>query len=217
MRPWLKILLLVTALVVSAVVGKIALGQHFELSSLIATLRGLSSDALALPLYFLIFGTATSLFAPAGMMMIAAGVTWGFWPGCVVVWVTCNVWVHVHFWVGRRLTGDAFKAWLAQRGAAWLLRELEQGGVLTTVLVRHLPLPFLLVNLAGGASPISFRHWVWGNAIGLVPNCLVYTQLAAALADGIEGARQTAIYRVVFAAAVMLGVGLLTRKFQRRN
>ena len=142
--------------------------------------------------------------------------TWGFWPGWLLVWAAANLWCHAHFFVGRWIAGDALTQWLSRRGAGWLVRELDQGGALTTIMVRQLPLPFPLVNLAAGASPMGWKKWAIGNALGLIPNCLIYTQLAAALADGVDGARRTAAMRVVTAAAGVIALGLLSRWLQRR-
>ncbi len=211
-----KLLLLIVLITAGAAIGRSSLSAHFEASTVIATLRSLGNSAAAIPLYFLIFGLATSLFTPAVAMMITAGVTWGFWPGWLVVWGAANVWANVHFLVGRWVAGDELTRWLRQRGAAWLLRELDHGGALTTIMVRQLPFPFPLVNLAGGASPMRWRDWVVGNAVGLVPNCLIYTQLAAALADGVDGAKEAAAYRVISAAVGVIALGLVSRWLQRR-
>lgn len=211
-----KLLILIVLIAAGAVIGRTSLGAHFEAATVIATLRSLGNSAAAIPLYFLIFGLATSLFTPAVAMMITAGVTWGFWPGWVVVWGAANVWANVHFLIGRWVAGDELTRWLRQRGAGWLLRELDHGGALTTIMVRQLPIPFPLVNLAGGASPMRWRDWALGNALGLIPNCLIYTQLAAALADGVDGAKEAAAYRVIAAAVGVIALGLVSRWLQRR-
>ena len=216
MSARLKLILLISLMAGGAVIGRTSLGHRFEAASLIATLRELGTNGAAIPLYFLLFGVATSLFTPAVAMMVAAGVTWGFWPGWVLVWAAANVWAHAHFFVGRWIGGDQLKVWLSRRGADWLARELDQGGVLTTIMIRQLPLPYPLVNLSAGASPMSWKKWTVGNAIGLVPNCVIYTQLAAALADGAQGARETAAYRVICAATGVIGLALSTRWVQRR-
>jgi len=197
-------------------IGRFWLGDRFEAATLITTMRALGTSGAAIPLFFLLFGVTTSLFTPAVALMVTAGVTWGFWPGWLVVWGAANLWVHAGFFVGRWIAGDSLKRWLAGRGAGWLVRELDQGGALTTIMVRQLPLPFPLVNLAAGASPMGWKKWALGNAIGLIPNCLIYTQLAAALVDGVDGARQTAAFRVVTAAAGVISVGLLSKWLQRR-
>lgn len=211
-----KVLLLIVLIVVGAAIGRTWLSSYFEVATLIATLRELGTSGAAIPLYFLIFGVATSLFTPAVALMVASGVTWGFWPGWLLVWGAANVWAHAHFLVGRWIAGDALKRWLSSRGAGWLVRELDEGGVLTTVMVRQLPLPYPLVNLAAGASPMRWRKWALGNALGLLPNCLIYTQLAAALADGVEGASEAAAYRVLTAGAGVITLALLSRWLQRR-
>ncbi len=197
-------------------IGRLVLGDRFQAATLIAQLRALGGSPSAIPLYFLLFGVATSLFTPAVAMMVTAGVTWGFWPGWLLVWAAANVWANVHFVVGRWVAGDALRGWLEARGAGWLVRELDQGGVLTTIMVRQLPLPYPLVNLAAGASPMTWKKWLVGNALGLLPNCLIYTELSAALADGAEGARQTALVRVLVAGVAIIGLSLFTRWLQRR-
>lgn len=211
-----KLLLLIALIGVGAVIGRTWFAPWFEPAQLIATLRQMGTNGAAIPLYFLLFGVATSFFLPAVAMMIAAGVTWGFWPGWLLVWAAANMWAHAHFWVGRWIGGDELKRWLSHRGAAWMVRELDQGGALTTIMVRQLPLPFPLVNLSAGASPMGWGKWTVGNAIGLIPNCLIYTQLAAALVDGVEGSRERAAYRVLFAATGVIALGLLSRWLQRR-
>jgi uncharacterized membrane protein YdjX (TVP38/TMEM64 family) len=211
-----KFMLLIGLIIAGAVIGRTSLGDRFEASTLIGLMRDSGSSAAAIPLYFLLFGVATTLFTPAVAMMICSGVTWGLWPGWVIVWGAGTLWANVHFLVGRWVAGDALKGWLSKRGATWLVNELEQGGVLTTIMVRQVPFPFLLVNLAGGASPMKWRDWLIGNALGLIPNSIIYTQLAAGLADGMEGAKEKAAIRVITAAIGIFSLSLTTRWIQRR-
>lgn len=214
-RRW-KQLAVLALIIAGAVLGRGFLAERFNLEALIAEMRAWGGGAAAIPIYFGVFGVVTSLFMPAVAMMITAGVTWGFWPGWVLVWAAANVWAHVHFAIGRWLGGDSLRRWLEGKGVTWLIRELDQGGIATTIMVRQLPLPYPLVNLTAGASPIRWSRWTIGNAIGLIPNCLIYTQLAAALAEGAEGAKERAAFRVVLAAAGVIGIGLLSRLVQRR-
>lgn len=212
----LKVVLLIGFIIAGAAVGRTFFSDRFSVATLLSTLREAGSANLAVPLFLLLFGVATTFFLPAVVLMITAGVTWGFWPGWVVVWAAANVWANVHFWVGRWLAADELRPWLERKGAGWIVRELEQGGALTTIMVRQLPLPYPLVNLSAGASPMHWRQWVVGNAIGLIPNCLIYTQLAAGLADGVEGAREQAAFRVISAGVAVIGFSLFSRWLQRR-
>lgn len=214
-RRW-KIVLLIGFIIASAALGRAVLAERFSASALIGLMREAGSGPVAIPLYLLLFGVATTLFVPAVALMVTAGVTWGFWPGCLFAWFAANVWVNAHFLVGRWVAADALRPWLERKGAGWLARELDQGGALTTIMVRQLPLPYSLVNLSAGASPMHWRDWVLGNALGLLPNSLIYTQLAAALADGVEGAQEQAAVRVVSAAIGVILLALVSRWVQRR-
>ncbi len=208
--------MLIGVIIVSAAVGRIFLAPYLEPSRLISWMREWGGSVAAIPLFLFGFGVATSLFSPAVVMMITAGVTWGFWPGWLWVWLAANLWSHVHFATGRWLAGEPVRLWLAKRDAQWLTRELDQGGVLTTIMVRQLPIPFPLVNVAAGASPMAWNKWAVGNAIGLLPNCLIYTQLASALADGASDARSTALGRVVLGGVAVISLSLVSRWLQKR-
>lgn len=211
-----KIATLLLVLVAGAVAGRLLLGERFEPAAIISALREFGSGNAAIPLYFLLFGVATTVLAPAVAFMVVAGVTWGFFPGWLIVWVTANVWTHAQFLLGRWLGARQLERWLEDKGGGFVARELSQGGVIATVLVRQLPLPFIGVNLAAGATAISWRHWFIGNAIGLLPNCLIYTSLAAALADGAQGAKEQVAIRALISAASIVTLGLFTRWLQRR-
>ncbi|MFT3708688.1 MAG: VTT domain-containing protein [Archangium sp.] len=211
-----KLIVALLALVTAAVAGRLLLGDRFNAQAVIAWLREAGTSGAAIPLFLLLFGVITTLFGPALAMMVAAGVTWGFWPGWLLVWIGANLWANVHFAIGRWMAGDTLRRWLDARGAKWLTTELNQGGTLTTIMIRQLPLPFVLVNLAGGASPMPWWRWAVGNAVGLVPNCIIYTSLAAALADGAEDAKRDGVIRVLVSGALIIGMSLLTRFVQRR-
>ena len=87
-----KVLLLIVLIAVGAAIGRSSLGDRLDAAGLIGTLRSMGTSALAIPLYFLLFGLGTSVFVPAVALFVAAGVTWGFWPGWLVVWgpATCG-------------------------------------------------------------------------------------------------------------------------------
>lgn len=216
-----KIAVLLMVLVGGALLGRTILGERFEAGSLVDSLRAFGAGGAAIPLFFLLFGVSTTLLTPAVAMMAAAGVTWGFFPGWVIVWGAANVWAHVQFAVGRWLGAHQLERWLANKGGGFVTRELKNGGVIATILVRQVPLPFIGVNMTAGATALSWRHWVVGNALGLVPNCIIYTQLAAAIADGVQGAKEQAAIRALLSGAGIFIVGLffrwLQRKFQPRD
>lgn len=211
-----KALLLAFALVVAALIGRLVLKDRFEPAVIVAWLRSAGGSAAAIPLYLLTMGVVTSFFGPAVVMMLVAGVMWDFWQGALLVWLGANVWAHLHFLVGRWVAGDTIRRWLHARQADFLTHELDHGGVFSTIMVRQLPLPFVLVNLAAGASPMRWSRWAVGNALGLVPNCVIYTQLAAALVAGAEGAKREVVVRVLITASLVIATSLVARLIQRK-
>lgn len=221
MKRRLTLLALLGAFVAAAVVLRWGFGDRLEPRLLVQVLRELGGRGGAIPAYVLLFGVATAFFAPALSLVVVACVTWGFWPGVLIVWLTENLWANLGFLVGRLLGRERLQAALARRGVTRVLRELEHGGVLATIVVRQLPLPFVGVNVAAGATPMRWSRWALGNALGLVPGAVVVGQLAASLADGVEGAREAAGRQVAIGAALVVGLALGTRLFlgwwQRRQ
>lgn len=202
---------LLGAFIAAALVLNRLYGDRFEPQALVQFLRALGTRGWAIPAFIGLFGAATTLFAPALSMVVVAGVTWGFWPGWLVVWATANLWANLQFLAGRLIGRERLKAALARRGLTRVLRELEHGGVLATVMIRQLPLPFVGVNVAAGATPIRWRRWALGNLFGLLPGTVVVSQLASSLADGVEGARREAGVRVLIAGALVVAVALGSR------
>jgi uncharacterized membrane protein YdjX (TVP38/TMEM64 family) len=61
-------------------------------------------------------------------------------------------------------------------------RQLARRGLLSMTLIRLLPLaPFTLVNLAAGASHISFRDFVLGTILGMAPGIVLITLFSGQL------------------------------------
>lgn len=198
-------------------VGKLVLGEHFEPARLLVLLREAGGQGFAVPLFIVLFGVVTSVFVPGVAMAAVAGATWGFFPGWLIVWVASNVWTTVGFGVGRTVRDGRLQEWLAKRGGGIVARELKDGGVLSTVMLRQIPLPFVAVNISAGMTALSWRDWTFGNFLGLLPACLIYSSLASAIVEGAAGAKEQAAVRAVISAVSIFCLGALTRWLQRRR
>ena len=212
-----KLAALLLVLLASFVAGKVVFGERFEASRLLAMLREAGEHGFAVPAFIVLFGVATTVFIPGVVMAAAAGATWGFFPGWVIVWVASNVWTTIGFGVGRTVRDGRLQQWLEKRGGGLVARELKDGGVLSTVMLRQIPLPFVAVNISAGLTALSWRDWIFGNFIGLLPACLIYSSLASAIVEGAAGAKETAAFRVLLSAVSILALGSFTRWLQRRR
>jgi uncharacterized membrane protein YdjX (TVP38/TMEM64 family) len=190
-------------------------GEAFEPAALAGRLASIRESGWLLPAYFLVFGLSTVL-VPAFAFFVVAGLLWGAWPGVLFGWLAANAWSHLHFFAGRWLGGDRVKRFLEARKLDSIREELDGGGALATLIVRQLPLPFVGVNLAAGASPMKWTRWALGNGLGLIPGATVYGWSAASIVQGAEGARTEAIVRTLFAAGAVIALGLISRVLQRR-
>jgi len=97
-------------------------------------------------------------------------------------------------------------------------RQLARRGVLSMTVIRLLPLaPFTLVNVAAGASHISFRDFVTGTLLGMAPGIAAITLFSSQL--GRVVATPDAL-NVGILIALLLAIGVATfwswRRFVRR-
>jgi uncharacterized membrane protein YdjX (TVP38/TMEM64 family) len=201
-----------TVAVFILVLGAVVFRQQFpDIEHLVEFISSLRERWFIVPAYFLLVG-ATCFFAPAVTVIGVSGLLWGVWPGALWAWIGCNLWTTLQFLLGRFLGGGVIDRWLKGQPKLLAIRtELQSGGALATVIIRQFPLPFIGVNLSAGMSPISLSHWMLGNAVGLIPNCLIYSALADALISTAAGVRQQAVLKALGAGAVVIAISLSAR------
>jgi uncharacterized membrane protein YdjX (TVP38/TMEM64 family) len=199
--------ILLGAVILAGTSGSVASAVR-DPAALLHELEEVRETRWVLPLFVVLFGATTGL-VPAFVFFVTAGVLWGFWPGVVIGWLAANVWAQVHFLAGRTLGRPLLGRWLDDPRLLGIREELSTGGALVVAVARQLPLPFVGVNAAAGASPMRWTRWTVGNAVGLMPPALVYSWSARAVVAGIEGAKsQAAVWLAIIAVAMgVLGAG----------
>ena len=123
----------------------------------------------------------------------------------------------VTFAAGRALGRDAVRR-LAGHRLNHLSRRLARRGLLAVVAVRIIPVaPFTVVNLAAGASHISFRDFALGTALGMLPGIFAITLFSERVLAAVQ---QPSALTLATLGAVVLGIAaaawLLRRLLQRR-
>jgi uncharacterized membrane protein YdjX (TVP38/TMEM64 family) len=92
--------------------------------------------------------------------------------------------------------------------------QFARQGLLTVAALRLVPVaPFTVVNLAAGASPLSFREYLLGSALALGPSLLVL----ALLADRARHAVLEPGYWTFAALTALLAVGWVAFAWARRR
>jgi uncharacterized membrane protein YdjX (TVP38/TMEM64 family) len=122
----------------------------------------------ALPLLVVAYVVLGLFMISVLLLILATGVAFGPWLGCLYALAGCLVSASVGFAIGRwaglrrveRLGGER-----VQR----LTTKLRRNGTLAVYLLRKVPAPFMLSNIVMGASKIRYRDYLLGTLLGMTP------------------------------------------------
>jgi uncharacterized membrane protein YdjX (TVP38/TMEM64 family) len=161
--------------------------------------------------------------APLSAVMLPTLVIFGPVAGSLWTIIGATLSATLFFQLGA--TGSAVMRRFAGRfsGHRKLNRFLEEDGILAVAIARNLPLaPYPVVNLALGASPVRFDHFLIGNSIGLLPWILLYaaagSQLRRLLAEpSLDSALWTVLGFLALIGATLLGARAASRWLVRRR
>jgi uncharacterized membrane protein YdjX (TVP38/TMEM64 family) len=113
-------------------------------------------------------------------------------------------------WLGRRrverLTGGRL---------ARLMGRAKRNGILTVFLVRKVPAPFTLVNIAVGASHVSLRDFVVGTVLGMTAVVVALAGFGSQLSQLFRDPSPTTIVRATLILALPLSLALLINRAVR--
>jgi uncharacterized membrane protein YdjX (TVP38/TMEM64 family) len=126
-------------------------------------------------LAFLAYVVVTALSLPfATALTLAVGWYFGFWIGLILVSCASTLGATLAFLLSRYLFYD----WVAQRWGERLARFLEawkQEGAYYLLGLRLAPgVPFFVVNLVMGLTPIRVRTFWWVSQLGMLPGTMLY-------------------------------------------
>lgn len=149
-----------------------------------ATVRQFCDDHLVL-MVFAAFGgyvAATSLSVPAAALMaMALGWMFGFPIAIGIVSVGSTLGAMSAFMASRWLLRDAVRTRFREP-----LREiesvLERDGAFYLFLLRLIPvIPFCVINIVMGLTPIRFRTFWWVSQIGMLPGSVLFVAAGASV------------------------------------
>jgi uncharacterized membrane protein YdjX (TVP38/TMEM64 family) len=118
-----------------------------------------------------IFGFAlfASLGVPQIVLITAVVAGFGPWAGLLYSWAGKLLACTIGFFAGRRFGAELVAKHANQRMHAFM-RQLARRGFWASALIRLVPtVPSVLINIAAGATPIKFRDFIAGTALGSVP------------------------------------------------
>lgn len=124
---------------------------------------------------FIIYVVVTGLSIP-GATVLTLVYSWyfGFWPAFLLVSFASTSGATVAFLTSRFLVRDSIQAKFGDRLESFN-RHLEQDGAFYLFTLRLIPLvPFFVINLVMGLTPLRTRTYWWVSQLGMAPGTAVY-------------------------------------------
>jgi uncharacterized membrane protein YdjX (TVP38/TMEM64 family) len=137
---------------------------------------------LALAIFFLVYVAVTSLSLPvASLLSLVGGALFGRWLGTVVVSVAATLGATLAFLSSRYLLRDLVQRRFAARMEG-IDRGVERDGGFYLFTLRLVPaIPFWLINLGLGLTPMRVVTFAAVSWVGMLPGTFLYVSLGREL------------------------------------
>lgn len=124
---------------------------------------------------FLIYVAVTGLSLPgATVLTLTCGWFFGFWRGVLLVSFASTTGATVAFLVSRFLLRDSIQQRFGDRLMAFN-HALEREGAFYLFMLRLIPaVPFFVINVVMGLTPVRTRTYWWVSQLGMLPGTAAY-------------------------------------------
>ncbi len=203
----LRLLALVVAVALGGGLAWLVLGGDVD-----AVQEAVASTGAWGPLVYVALHVVLTL-VPVSKNLLAgiAGALFGLAGGVVLSWVGSMLAAVVTFAIARRLGREAVASLTGPR-IERVEDIMRHQGLVAVLVARLTPIPFTIVNYGSGVSAVSWRDYVVGTAVGVLPGSVGYAALGASAG---RDARTFVIAGTV-AAVILVGALLAGRRMRRR-
>ena len=135
--------------------------------------------------FILLYSVGSSVGLPGTIFTIAGGLIFGKWVGTLLNIIGATIGACFAFAVSRYIARESMlEKFGEQKWFNTLNDGLRENGFNYMLFVRLVPIfPFNGLNFAAGLTGISFRNYLAGTALGILPATFIYTNAAAELGD----------------------------------
>ncbi|MDV6332589.1 TVP38/TMEM64 family protein [Asticcacaulis sp. 201] len=204
-------LLLLALVVVVFLVGKSPWGQELllDLEHWMAQYR---HSPLAIVIVTLVFCVSALFGAPQFVLIAACVVVFGPIWGGFYSWAATVISAIMTFYMGR-YAGAGVLARLGGNHVGRLSDYIGKNAFSASFIVRNIPsAPFIVVNMAFGASRASFLGFISGCALGIIPKTALVALFGQSYASVTQGGNWRMALLMAGIAIVWLGLMLVARK-----
>jgi uncharacterized membrane protein YdjX (TVP38/TMEM64 family) len=218
-RRWkaaLATALLLGATLALLAIGKTQMGLDAE-EKLEAWLQGYSGSPWAFAATIGLFVVAAFIGAPQFILIAACVVAFGPSLGFFYSWAATIVSAGVTYWLGRGPTARLIDR-LDSRTLGRLKRFVGRNAFYASFMIRNVPsAPFIVVNMAFGATRASFWQFLAGCTLGVLPKTALVAFFGGAVVSAVSGDGVWTSVILAVVAVVWLGLMLGVREFVKRR
>jgi len=126
----------------------------------------------------------TTLFLPiAALMTVVGGALFGFWKGVTIASFAAALGATLAFWLSRFVLHDLVQRHFGERLMA-VNAGITRDGAFYLFSLRLVPIiPFFIINLVMGLTPMLTRTFYWVTQAGMLAGILIYVNAGTQLAE----------------------------------
>lgn len=138
-----------------------------------------TAGTVGILVFILGYAALTLTPMPKNVLSMAAGLTWGFAGGSLLVYLGALLGATLAFVIGRSLGRDAVERFTGAR-VARVDELLRRRGLATVIGARLIPvLPFTAINYTASLTAVRRGDYALGTALGIIPGTLAYVAIGA--------------------------------------
>lgn len=215
-RAVLATIVVLGAMTALFAVGKSQLGLDAE-ARLEAWLGGFRHGPWGLPAAVIVFTVAAFFGAPQFILIAACVVAFGPWFGFLYSWIATVASAAVTYWMGRGPTARVLERH-GGKTVGRLTRFVGQNAFYASFMIRNVPsAPFIVVNMAFGATRAAFPAYLLGCALGVLPKTALVAFFGGAVVSAVSGDGVWTSLILAGVAVVWLGLMLGVRELVKRR
>lgn len=208
--------LLLAVVVAMFLVGKSTLGVQAE-ARMEEWLQGYSGSPWAFAITVLLFVVSAFFGAPQFILIAACVVAFGPVLGFWYSWIGTVVSAGVTYWLGRGPTARLLDR-IGGRTVERLKRFVGRNAFYASFVIRNVPsAPFIVVNMAFGATRANFWAFLAGCALGVLPKTALVAFFGSAVFSAVRGDGVWHSLLLAGAAVLWLLLMLAVREWIRRR
>ncbi|MEM5326395.1 VTT domain-containing protein [Paraburkholderia sp. JHI2823] len=189
------------------------LSRFVSLASIARAAHALAATRFGPLLVVGAYALAAISSVPITLLIVCAGLLFGAIDGSLYALSGSLLAALATYAIGRWAGRDAVRRRAGSR-LNRLSKRLGRQGLAAVVVLRVLPLaPFVLVNLAAGASHIALRDYVLGTLIGMGPGIVLATTFAQQLADAVRHPDPLTLAALAGIGAALVGLSAALQRF----